>query len=58
MLRRCLPVVVHRPPRSGVSPARSLVRDRNSSRSKIGTGRARLDAGRMPDQAETRRKAT
>ena len=24
ILRRCLPVVVHRPPRSGVSPSRSL----------------------------------
>lgn len=30
MLRRCLPVVVHRPPRSGVSPARSLVHGRFS----------------------------
>src|SRR5690242_8563866 len=58
ILRRCLPVVVHRPPRSGVSPSRSLIRDRNSSLSKDGTGRARLDAGRMPDQAQTRLKAT
>jgi hypothetical protein len=41
-----------------VSPSRSLVRDRNWSRSKIGTGGARLDAGRMPGQAQTRRKAT
>ena len=52
ILRRCLPVVVHRPPRSGVSPSRSLVRGRNSSRSEDETGRARLGAGRMPGQAE------
>ena len=57
MLRRCLPVVVHRPPRSGVSPARSLVRDRSVAL-KDGTGRARSGAGRMPGQAKTWRKAT
>jgi hypothetical protein len=46
------------PPRSGVSPSRSLARDGNSSRSKDETVCARVGAGRMPDQAQTRRKAT
>ncbi|EUA53145.1 hypothetical protein I550_4777 [Mycobacterium intracellulare 1956] len=44
-----------------MSPSRGLgapIHDRNSSHSKDGTGRARLDAGRMPDQAQTRLKAT
>jgi hypothetical protein len=36
MLRRCLPVLVHRPPRSGVSPSRSLVRERNRRAPRMG----------------------
>jgi hypothetical protein len=36
ILRRCLPVLVHRPPRSGVLPSRSLVRDRNRRAPRLG----------------------
>lgn len=56
--RRCLPVLVHRPPRSGVSPARNLVRAENLAVDEEGTGSARVDAGRMPTQVQTPRRPT
>src|SRR6476661_10188243 len=49
---------VHRSPRSGVSPARALRLDGNSAFVEDGTVCARLGAGCMPGQAQTRLKAT
>ncbi|BDX34151.1 hypothetical protein TUM20985_46980 [Mycobacterium antarcticum] len=47
--------VVHRPPRSGVSPLHALSCAENSVAIKVGTGCAREGAGRMPDQANLAR---
>src|SRR4029078_7413893 len=49
---------VHRSPRSGVSPARALRLGGNSAFVEDGTVCARLGAGCMPGQAQTRLKAT
>ena len=42
--------MVHRPPRSGVSPERTLIRGEKLVTIEVGTGCTREGAGRMPDQ--------